>query len=612
MTHDPFASATPLDDGLDQDMPYGDDRGDPYDREAHGDVGPDDGAPSPHSDDPLNDFLTQAAAFELNDDGNGKRFALYFGEDLMCVPRVSWFSWTGKVWAPDPDELEVRRKSQLVAPLVKREVFFVRLSDAQMEAIERQSSLQEELDVLNRQKGEDGKLSGELQVQVDRINVQLALIADQKKTLGGLRAAHRRFAVQSGNSARMKSMREEAAIRLSQPLEALDANDLDINCENGVLRFTVSKDAANPKFKNAAVELVAHERNQLLTKIMPVAYDPDAECPEFDKFFARIQPDPYMRAFLMRWFALSMTARVEQKLCFFYGMGANGKSVLIDLMASIFGDYAANAKIESLTGTNRRGGGDATPDLVQLVGARFVRASEPDEGMRWQEGLLKELTGGEPMLVRALHSDFIAFKPTFSLTISGNHKPDIRGTDDGIWRRLLLVPFDVQIPPAEQIPKQELDAILFAERAGIFAKLARALADYLELGLMEPDAITAATAEFRSESDPFGTYLDEACVVTGDEADTMTARELVNCFHFWLLDRAEGAFKDRTVSKALAERSRRWQSKRTGKKFTARKSNGSMRYDGIKLTDVFKRKWDYAPKDNQGRALAPPDSQDEA
>jgi putative DNA primase/helicase len=240
---------------------------------------------------------------------------------------------------------------------------------------------------------------------------------------------------------------------------------------------------------------------------------------------------------------------------------------------------------------------------VPLIGARFVRAAEPDEGMRWQEGLIKDLTGGEEILVRALHSDFVAVRPVFSLTISGNHKPDIRGTDDGIWRRLLLVPFDEQIPKEEQIPKAELDEILFAERDGIFARLVEALLDYLEQGLMEPQRIVDATAEFREESDPYGTFLDDACLMTGDPEDSLTAKEIVNAFHFWLAARGEGAFKDRTVAMAMKERSRRWRSKRNGQGFTARKSNGTMRYDGIRFNDLFRMDWNNAPKDSQGRAI---------
>ncbi|XAI95595.1 primase [Nostoc phage Nsp-JY21] len=557
---------------------------------------------APAADAELDAQIALGAGYDLNDDGNGRRFALYFGDGLMFVPRVGWFSWTGKVWAKDPDELDVRRKSQAVGQLVKREVFVVRLSDRQMDQIAREDALRDELHLAVTSTGEDGKRTPESEAAEKAIEAEIAALGKLKKSLHDLRAAHRRFANQTGNSARMKSMREEAGVRLARRLEDLDADPLQVNTLSGVLQFGVTRESDG--FRRVDATLHPHAREQLLTKIMPVEFDEDAECPEFDKFFERIQPDRKMREFLLRWFALSMTGLIEQKLAFLYGMGANGKSVLVDLMAKIFGDYAAVAKIESLTGTNRRGGGDATPDLVPLIGARFVRAAEPDEGMRWQEGLIKDLTGGEPILVRALHSDFIEVRPIFSLTISGNHKPDIRGTDDGIWRRLLLVPFDVSIPKAEQIPKAELDALLMSEASAIFSRrLVPALRAYLEVGLQEPESVLQATAEFREESDPFGSFLDDACVVTGDPEDTIKSRDLTNAFHYWMFEQSLGAFKDRTVTTKLTERSKRWVSQRTGRRFTSRKTSGIMVYDGIRFADLFKSRLDRAPKDQSGRPL---------
>jgi putative DNA primase/helicase len=553
-----------------------------------------DAAPAPDAD--MDAALAIGAGYDLNDDGNGRRFALYFGPDLMWVPRVGWFNWTGTVWAADPDELEVKRKSQLVGPLVKREARFVRVSPYLQSLIDIEGDLRKQLKLSPF----DKSLASELRD-----------VRKQLKDAGDPRPAHLRFASQCGNSGRMESMREEAGVRLARRLEDLDAAPLQINTLSGVLEFRVIRDRDGAKI--AEQVLVPHDRDQLLTKIMPVTVDEDADCPQFDAFFERIQPDAKMRWFLLRWFALSMTGLTEQKLAFLYGMGANGKSVLVDLMAKIMGDYAAVAKIESLTGKNRRGGGEATPDLVPLIGARFVRAAEPDQGVQWQEGLIKDLTGGEPIMVRALHADFVTVRPIFSLTISGNHKPDIRGTDDGIWRRLLLVPFDVSIPEAEQIPKAELDAILMAEAPAIFTKrLLPALRAYLEGGLQEPDSVLNATAEFREESDPFGTFLDEACVVTGDPEETIKTRDLTNAFHFWMLEKSEGAFKDRTVSLALKERSRRWISRKTGRRFTLRKTNGQNVYDGIRFADLFKARFDRAPKDQSGRPLGVPTDLDDA
>lgn len=521
-----------------------------------------DAPPRPPAAAPVEGGPLRACADQpLNDVGNGARMRLHFGDDLIYVARVGWFVWDGQVWRKDADQMAVRAKAQAIGPLIAAEAPFIQPSPGLSDA-EREKQLAERI------------------------------------------AQRLRHAKNAGNSGPITNMMAESSVALARPIEALDAPPLMVNCLSGVLQFSVWEDRESGASKVARMDLLPHDRAHLLTKMMPVAYDAQARCPRFDGFLERIQPSREIREFLARVFGLAMTALTgDQMLCFFYGNGANGKSVLIDLMARVLGDYAATAKIESLTGTNRRGGGDATPDLVPLIGARFVRASEPDEGVKWQEGLIKDLTGGEPILVRALHSDFVSVRPQFKLIISGNHKPDIRGTDDGIWRRLKLVPFEETIPVGERIPKNELDAILFAEASGVLNWMVAGLIDYLENGLAEPDMVRLATAEFREESDPFGTFLEDACVVTGDAADVLPARDLVQAFNFWRFQRGEGPFGDTTVAKKIKERSRKWRSRSTGQKFTEGKSVGLSRYSGIRFNDVFGRAWRDAPKDQRGRAI---------
>jgi putative DNA primase/helicase len=296
-----------------------------------------------------------------------------------------------------------------------------------------------------------------------------------------------------------------------------------------------------------------------------------------------------------------MTGLKVQKFAFFYGSGANGKSVLIDLIARMMGDYAHSAKIESFTGRNRRGGGDATPDIFPLMGARMVRASEPEEGERLQEGLIKELTGGEPLLVRQLHEDFIEVHPFFKLTISGNHKPEIRGTDDGIWRRVLLVPFDVQIPPEER--DEKLIEKLWAERSGVLNWLIDGLLQYLEAGLQEPAQVRDATQDYRADSDPIGSFLGDACVVTGDPDNFLYARELIQGFNLWLDLRGEGMWGDRTISLKFKNLAGRFRDTRTGKQFSAAKRDATG-YRGVRFTPEFRRQFDDAPRDAKGRPVA--------
>lgn len=558
--------------------------------------GPDDGSPAP-PDDEVDETPRQCAELPLNDFGNGQRFCQHFGKDVLSVPRVGWFVWSGARWEKDPDQILTRGCAQKLGGLIEREIPHLVLEEWQMSVLAEARQLRKRAKELDDAVDRGGDEAEAARSERSKLDGRLAEINGLEKILTSKRKDHRGFARTSGNTTRIQAALTEAAVGLSKPLSLLDAAPLDVNCATGVLRFEVAGGAGEGFSRSAEMRQVDHDRDLYITKLMPVDFDPDAKAPLFHEFLNRIQPDPEMRGFLQRWLGLSMTALTgEQKLCFFHGGGGNGKSVLVDLIAKMMGDYASTAKIESLTGKNRRGGGDATPDLVPLMGARLVRASEPEEGEKLQEGLIKELTGGEPILVRALHSDFVEVWPQFKLTISGNHKPDIRGLDDGIWRRVLLVPFDVQIPKAERDPN--LGAKLWAERSGILNWMIQGLLDYLEGGLQEPDAVLDATREYREESDPVGMFLDSACIVTGDPTDSIPSKDLGLAFNYWMDQRGEGQWTDKTVSRRLKDKSRGWRSPATGKGMSSRKSNGLMQYDGIRFTEAFNRD---LPRDVNGR-----------
>jgi putative DNA primase/helicase len=544
--------------------------------------------------------LDRAARQPLNDYGNGQRFVIHFGVDLLWVPRVGWFAWTGRVWQKDPDELAARRRCQRLADLILEELAHLDLTAAERRAIEDRPKVARRL-------GELHALEDLTLEQIEEralLDMRAGAIKKLLKRVEDKRAPHIRHANQTGNSNRISNAMVEAKTDLAVPLEEMDAAPLDVNTPGGVLRFARVAAGDEGMSPVGEVSVIPHDRSFRMSKLTAAAYNPDAKCPLFDAFFERIQPDRLRREFIMRWFGVSMTGLVEQRLAFLHGGGANGKSVLVDVIAGVLGDYAASARIESLTGTTGRGGGDATPDLIPLMGARMVRTSEPDEGARLQEGLIKELTGGEPLLVRALHSDFVQVKPIFCLTMSGNNKPDIRGTDDGIWRRVMLVPFDVQIPEAERDPL--LAKKLMAEAPGIFSRyLVPGLIDYLERGLAPPDAVRTATEEYRADSDPLGEFLTSCCVITGDPADVVTAKLLIEAYGFHLAERGEGMWKPTTIARRLRVHSERWRHPATGLRFYARKSSIST-YRGLRLTDTFRHRFDAAPLDGHGRRVPSP------
>lgn len=560
------------------------------------------GPPPPAADGAADPPEKRCAGLPLNDLGNGLRLIAHFGEDLLHVPRVGWFVWTGQRWRLDPDQIEVRRMAHRLTDLIAREIWHIRLPDADAAAIagagEGRAVIDEIGAIPPRDRSEE---------QVRRLaEAQRSVAAAEDAGSRRDKAVARRLthARNAGNSNAIKNLMAEAAAVIARGVDDLDAAPLQVNTESGVLCFEVrpgeDDGGQNPPRPVASVTLVPHRRDQLLSKMMPVVHDPRARCPQFDAFLERVQPSAEMRRFIQRWSGLSMTGLTgEQKFAFYHGGGRNGKSVMNDLLARMLGDYAASAKIESITGKNRRGGGDATPDLMPLIGARMVRASEPEQGVQLQEGLVKEMTGGEPILVRALNQDFILIYPRFKLTISGNHKPEIYGGDDGIWRRVLLVPWDVQIPPDEVDP--DLKDKLWEERSGILNWLIGGLLDYLEGGLQVPEAVSAATREYREDSDPVGTFLTLCCTVTGDAADTIPAKDLSRAVNYWLEDSGRGSWTPGTVFKRLKAKAERWKSPETGHGFRARKSSTSY-YDGLRFKADFNDRFRAASTAGAGRA----------
>jgi len=377
-------------------------------------------------------------------------------------------------------------------------------------------------------------------------------------------------------------------------VDALNADPLMLNTETGVLHFTAHVDEFDASFGDAKpkwqVDLLPHDRRQMISKMAMAEYDKAAQCPTWDRFMETVQPDRSVRDFLQRWFGYSLTGKTnEQKLAFLFGGGRNGKSTAVDLIARIMADYGSTIPIETLTGTEQRKGSDATPDLVRLPGARFVRASEPEQGQKMKEALIKSLTGGEAIMIRRMQQEFIEVVPEFKLTISGNHKPEIRGADDGIWRRVLLVPFDVQIA-AEDVDS-ELPVKLWAERAGILAWLVRGCLDYLQGGLREPAAVKEATEEYRRDSDPLGDFLKTECEITGDGDDFEFTRDLGDVFNAHLLANGYSTWTKAHLARQIKFRADNVKGA-TGRVYSPKKRSASG-YSGIKIGQAA---WDCADK----------------
>ncbi|HEX2301553.1 MAG TPA: phage/plasmid primase, P4 family [Pseudonocardiaceae bacterium] len=274
--------------------------------------------------------------------------------------------------------------------------------------------------------------------------------------------------------------------------DQLDADPHLLNVSNGVLDLNTG-------------DIGPHDPDLLLTRITAAAYHPSATAPTWETFLARVLPDQATRDFVCRLLGSSLPGTVtEHVLPIFLGAGANGKSTMLGAVASVLGEYAATADPALLVD---RGYDSHPTGVADLHGRRLALVHETDSGRSLAEGTVKRLTGGDVIKARRMREDFWEFSPSHLLIMVTNHRPKVRGTDEGIWRRLRLVPFDVVVPPEER--DSSLPDKLAAEADGILRWLVQGHRQWCSQGLGEPDTVTTATAAYRDDEDALGRFLTE-------------------------------------------------------------------------------------------------------
>jgi putative DNA primase/helicase len=348
-----------------------------------------------------------------------------------------------------------------------------------------------------------------------------------------------RHAILSESRTRINNMLELAktAPGVSITPDRLDTDRYLLNLVNGT--YDLHADHLRP-----------HSSEDHITKITEVSFDPAAQAPEWERFIRKIfNDDVELIRFLQRCVGYSLTGDVSEQCLFFaYGTGKNGKTVFFEVLKLIFGDYWQKAPAEMLMLRKNEG---IPNDVARLQGARFVVASEIQEGRWLNEAKLKDLTGGDTITARYLHQEFFQFSPTHKLWIFGNHKPNIRGTDDGIWRRIMLIPFAVTISENERIPMSELIATMRGELPGILNWALDGYRDYLKRGLSPPELVRAATDTYREEMDLIGEFIEERCLVTDGAA--VLVKDMYAAYGKWCIDRNEYPLKLRQFNERIRE-----------------------------------------------------------
>jgi putative DNA primase/helicase len=296
-------------------------------------------------------------------------------------------------------------------------------------------------------------------------------------------------------------------------------------------------------------ELQPHRKEDLITRLAPVNYDPDALCPLFLEFLRRIMgEDDILISFLQRAVGYSLTGDTsEQCLFLLHGAGANGKSTFIEVIRALLGDYAQQADFSTFLHKDHD---PVRNDLAKLRDARFVSAVEVTEGKRLAEVVVKQLTGGDTITARFLFHEYFEFRLAGKIWLAANHLPVIRGTDNAIWRRIRLIPFTITIPREEQ--DKRLLQKLKAELPGILNWALHGCLEWQREGLCEPGEVQAATEAYREEMDPVGAFLAECCVMAPEVQ--APASDLYEAYTKWCQANGEESINQTVFGRRLRDR----------------------------------------------------------
>lgn len=328
---------------------------------------------------------------------------------------------------------------------------------------------------------------------------------DKSKTLAS--TAHR-----ARSASRIKSIIQLAKSdpRIQVPSKGLDVAGHLLNCPNGTL------DLRNGELKE-------HSPEHRLTKLAGAEYDAGASCPRWQRFLEKVQPDAERRDYLQRAVGYSLSANTGEECIFInVGGGRNGKTTFIEVLRAAIGDYGLALPPETILKTH----GDRIPnDIAQLPGRRFATISETAEGSRLDEEKIKRLSSGDTTSARFMRGEFFEFVPVAKFWMSTNHEPGVRGNDDAIWRRIRLIPWDVQIDEKE-VDRSLRRTLIEKELPGILAWAAEGYVRWTHRGLAEPQEIKGATARYRRGQDVIQLFLDECCErVKGGRIEVPKLRE---------------------------------------------------------------------------------------
>lgn len=389
----------------------------------------------------------------------------------------------------------------------------------------------------------------------------LAIMTEGLATSGSAGKALIEHGRQSGNANRLRGCLEIAshdpAVRVEA--DALDADQWALNCLNGTVDLRTG-------------ELRGHSRGDLITKLCPVPYDLTATCPRFDRFLLEAMGDnTELAAYLLRFLGYGITGSTREHV---FGLwhgatGGNGKSTLIDLLSYVLDDYAITVAPDLLL---QQPNSQHSTGLLDFRGARLVLSNEAPEGKRWNESLVKRLTGGDVIRARRMRQDFIEFTPSHTLIVAANARPLVREQGPAFWRRVNLLPWDVSFTGRED---KQLLTTLRSEAAGVLRYLIAGCLAWQQAGLSPPIQITAAGNDYRESQDTLGGFVQDA--ITSKTGNAIAKSAIYSAYRQWATTGGEPyLLSARSFHRQLAER-----------QFRTTKRQGTRCYVDIEITRSF-------------------------
>jgi putative DNA primase/helicase len=461
--------------------------------------------PGEQPGEPPEDKAFEPAAL-LTELGLSRRFVKQNRGRVRYVPAWGWLVFTGAHWERD-DQQAARLAKETIDSL------FIEAQEKRKQAEQLTKDIQE--------RAAAGKLDSLSKDERDKL-------LEQPKKADGAAVSLMGFALECQRASKVRALLELAQSDMVSKPEDFDRDLYLLNLANGTLNLKNGK-------------LQPHNPDDRLTKISDVEFDPGVQCPRWLAFLERVfNHDQELISFIQRAAGYSLSGDTGAQCFFFcYGVGANGKTIYLETLRALLGDYAYSLPSDALMRAQYRNTG-ADSVLANLPGARMALASETGEGQRLNEVLVKDLTGGDTITTRHLYREVFSFHPSVKLWIRGNHKPKITGQDEGIWRRVRLIPFEVTIPEGERDPN--LLEKLRAELPGVLNWALEGCLSWQRQGLTKAAAVVQATETYRKEENVLDQFIDACCVI--DQAATVRAGDLYKVFQQWGGQWTQRAFFD--------------------------------------------------------------------